>query len=107
MSDLSSLADAENSATKKCPHCGQWTAWQQQPSDCCQWCGKVLEPYRVASNQARQTLADKAMPQMLLVDIKPDDGTALRFLKRIIRGGQLAFAALVAFFVWILTVVVG
>jgi len=94
-------------ATKKCPHCEQWTTWQQQPTDHCQHCGQELEPYRAASNEARAQLEQQPMSKLVLIEVKPDDGTFMRFLKRIIQGGQLAFAGLLAFVVWFLTTLAG
>ncbi|GAB2787401.1 putative amidophosphoribosyltransferase [Hymenobacter luteus] len=94
-------------ATKKCPHCGRWTEWSQQPTDRCQHCGQVLEPYRVASEEARQKLSEQPLSSVMLIEIKPDDGPVVRFFKYIIRGGQLAFAAIMAFIVWLVTVLAG
>lgn len=94
-------------ATKKCPHCQQWTPWQQQPSDCCVHCGQVLEPYRVASDQEREKLEQVPNSQLMLIEIKPEDGAVVTFFKYIIRGGQMAFAAIVAFVIWFLTTLAG
>jgi hypothetical protein len=66
-----------------------------------------LEPYRAASDQKRQEQAEAPLSPVLLIEIKPEDGPVLRFFKYIIRGGQLAFAAIVSFFVWLVTVVAG
>ena len=101
-SDPSSLT-----ATKKCPHCGQWTTWHQRPTDRCQHCGQELEPYRAASDEKRQQLADEPLSPVLLIEIKPDDHPVVKFFKYIIRGGQLAFAAIASFFVWLVTVAAG
>ncbi|GAA4352471.1 hypothetical protein GCM10023185_12190 [Hymenobacter saemangeumensis] len=94
-------------ATKKCPHCGQWTRWQQQPTDRCEHCGQVLEPYRAASDEERRKLEEKQDYNPILIEIQPDDSAVVRFFKHIIRGGQMAFAALVAFVVWLVTVIAG
>ncbi len=99
--------NAPYTATKKCPHCGRWTEWQQQPTDRCQHCGQVLEPARAASDERRQQQADAPLAPVLLIEIKPDDGPIVRFFKHIIRGGQLAFAAFMAFLVWLVTVAAG
>ena len=95
------------SATKKCPHCGQWTEWLQQPTDLCQHCGQVLEPYRVASNEARQQLADEPISPLLLIEIKPDDNAVVKLFKYLIRGGQLAFAAFISFMLWLAAAAAG
>jgi len=94
-------------STKKCPHCGQWTTWQQHPDDRCEHCQQILEPHRVASNQARQAQADKPQPNFELIDINPDDPLPLKLVKYVIRGGQLFFAAIIAFIVWLVTVIAG
>ncbi|UOQ77484.1 hypothetical protein MUN84_01890 [Hymenobacter sp. 5516J-16] len=94
-------------ATKKCPHCGRWTEWQQQPTDQCQHCGQALEPYRVASDEARQRLSEQPVSSLMLIEIKPEDGALVRGLKYLIRGGQLAFAALMAFMIWLVTALAG
>lgn len=88
-------------STKKCPHCGQWSAWQQQAADRCTHCSQPLDPQRVASQQARTEQSQK--PGLTLIEIKPDDGPVLSFFKYLVRGGQLAFAAIMAFLVWLVT----
>jgi endogenous inhibitor of DNA gyrase (YacG/DUF329 family) len=94
-------------STKKCPHCGQWTTWHQQPDDCCEHCQQVLEPHRVASEQARQALADKPRPNFELIAVNPADPLPLKLAKYVVRGGQLFFAAIIAFVVWLATVIAG
>jgi hypothetical protein len=94
-------------STKKCPHCGQWTNWQQHPDDRCEHCQQVLEPHRVANDQARQALDEKVGANLVLIDINPDDPLPLKLGKYVIRGGQLFFAAIVAFVVWFVTVLAG
>ena len=93
-------------STKKCPHCGQWSAWQQRATDRCEHCGQLLDPQRVAREEARREQDEQpAAPGLTLIEIKPDDGPVLTFLKYIVRGGQLAFAAIMAFLVWLVTAV--
>jgi|GEM_PF-5181053 len=75
-------------STKKCPHCGQWTSWQQQPDDRCEHCQQTLEPHRVANDQARQALDAKSGPNLVLIDINPDDPLPLRLAKYVIRGAS-------------------
>ena len=94
-------------SSKKCPHCQQWSAWQHNPADRCEHCGQLLDPQRHASTEAREERARQKPPTLLLVELHPDDSPAMRFLKTIVRGGQLAFAAILSFFVWLATVVVG
>ncbi|TGE16418.1 hypothetical protein [Hymenobacter elongatus] len=95
------------SASKKCPHCGFWSPWQQQSDDACQRCGQLLDPVRNRSEQAREKEAQAPLPQFLLIELKPEDGPITRFFKHIARGGQLAFAATVSFILWVITLLVG
>jgi hypothetical protein len=67
----------------------------------------LLDPQRLRSEQARQQQADEPLPAFMQIHINADDSATVRFFKRIIRGGQLAFAALVSFMVWLLTLLAG
>ncbi|RYU81280.1 hypothetical protein [Hymenobacter persicinus] len=94
-------------ASKKCPHCRQWSAWQQQATDCCEYCGELLDPAAQRRAAEQEEIANQPVPQFMLIDIKPTDGPLLRFFKYLVRGGQLAFAAIMAFFLWFVTVLAG
>lgn len=95
------------SASKKCPHCGYWSPWQQRPEDRCERCGQLLDPVRNRHEQARAEQATEPLPSIMLIEIKPKDKGLLRFLKYIVRGGQLAFAAILSFIIWFLTALAG
>ncbi|MBC6698640.1 hypothetical protein [Hymenobacter sp. BT190] len=94
-------------ATKKCPHCGFWSPWQQLATDRCERCGLHLDAPRMRSEQQRQELADKPLPSFMQVEFKPEDGPLMRFAKHIIRGGQLAFGAIVSFLLWLVAMLAG
>ena len=94
-------------STKKCPHCGQWSRWQQRAADRCEHCGQLLDPRRYAAEQACAAREAAPVSPVLLIEIKPDDNAFVKFFKYIIRGGQLAFAAIVSFFLWLAAVVAG
>ncbi|WBO86386.1 hypothetical protein [Hymenobacter yonginensis] len=94
-------------ASKKCPHCGFWSPWQQQATDRCERCGLYLDAPRMRSEQKRQELADKPLPSFMRLELKPDDGTVLRFFKHIVRGGQLVFGAIVSFLLWLVAMLAG
>jgi predicted amidophosphoribosyltransferase len=95
------------SSSKKCPHCQQWSIWQQSPYDHCEHCGELLDPRAQQSAVDREQASRQKMPAAFLVEIKPEDGALVRFLKTVIRGGQLFFAAILAFIVWLVTVIAG
>ena len=92
-------------STKKCPSCQQWSVWHLLPTDLCTECGALLDPRALQNAVNRDELDNREMPGMILVQIHPEDGPIVRFFKSIVRGGQLLFAAIVAFIVWLVTVV--
>ncbi|HEX8507805.1 MAG TPA: hypothetical protein VF630_20750 [Hymenobacter sp.] len=95
-------------ASKKCNACQQWSTWQQNPDDRCEHCGELLDPRAQQNAQQREEVANlPSHPSLRLIEIKPDDGAFVRFLKTMARGGQLAFAAILAFIVWLVTLAAG
>ncbi|GAB3845991.1 hypothetical protein GCM10028822_05330 [Hymenobacter terrigena] len=101
------MPDTPLFSSKKCPECQQWSTWEQHPDDRCTHCGALLDPQAQRSALAREELANQPMPAFALLEIKADDRAVVRFFKTIIRGGQLAFAALLAFIVWVVTLLAG
>lgn len=94
-------------SSKKCPHCGFWSNWQQRADDRCERCGLLLDAPRLRSEQKREAQAQEPLPAFLQIALSPDDGPLLRFFKHVVRGGQLAFGALVSFLLWLVTILAG
>ncbi|QNP51690.1 hypothetical protein [Hymenobacter qilianensis] len=101
------MADTPLLASKKCPHCQQWSAWQHNPTDRCEHCGELLDPRAHQSAIQRNELENQKTSSLILMEIKPEDKGLARFFKTIVRGGQLAFAAILSFIIWVVTVVAG
>lgn len=99
------IAGAQHS--KKCPHCQQWSAWQLRADDRCEHCGQLLDPRAYQSQLLQAERASQKPPALLLVEVSPTDRGLKRLFKTIVRNGQLAFAAIMTFFVWLATIVVG
>lgn len=94
---------------KKCPHCGQWSAWQQQHDDRCRHCGQLLDPraQRMHTFREQQRADNKKKLAALLVAVRADDPWHVRVGKRLFNGVQLVFAAIISFIIWLATAVAG
>ena len=88
---------------KRCPHCGQWSGHYQRPDDRCVHCGQLLDPLAPAREASLEKAWKWELNKTVLIDISPDDPWLLRMLKHLVRGGQLLFAATVAFILWLIT----
>ena len=101
------MADTTSSSfTKKCPHCQQWSAWNQRPNDRCEHCGEFLDPRGQRQAEAkRQKESQPKAPSFF--EIQSDDNVVVRFFKRIGRAGQVVFGAILAFFIAVITFVAG
>ncbi|WP_400190612.1 hypothetical protein [Hymenobacter sp. B81] len=95
------------SASKKCPHCGQWSAHQQQPDDRCEHCHELLDPQGPAKQAEMEQAWKWELPPAMLIPIHPTDPWWLRGPKYLVRGGQLLFAATVSFVIWLVTALAG
>jgi len=93
--------------SKKCPHCGQWSPWNQNPEDHCEHCHSPLDPVTLARQQAQQEQQQKEKQRIFLdlIRIDPNDPWFTRFTKKIGLGFQLAFVAIVTFFIWFIAFV--
>ncbi|MBU6120570.1 hypothetical protein [Hymenobacter siberiensis] len=96
------MADKNFISTKKCPVCQQWSHWQQQATDRCEHCGKLLDP-RTHEETRQRAATEHLRGGIQLVEIYPEDGGLVRFFKTIVRGGQLLFVAILGFIVWLVT----
>lgn len=91
-------------ASKKCPHCGHWSIWSHNPTDRCEHCQGLLDPNAFARQQAQQERKAEENERFTVdfIQIDPNDPFFLRFWKRIGLGFQLAFVAIVSFFLWLI-----
>lgn len=96
-------------STRKCPHCGQWSAWNQEPTDRCQFCQHLLDPDAFARQQAQEDrkAEEKERFTVDFIKIDPDDPFFLKFFKRIGLGFQLLFVAIMTFILWLIAFLAG
>jgi hypothetical protein len=96
-------------SSRKCPSCGQWSGWHQQPDDRCEHCLAILDPQGVKARQEQENeaLRQKNMINLNLIEISSYDPPFTRFYKRIIQGFQLTFFAILSFIIWFVTIMAG
>jgi hypothetical protein len=95
-------------SSKKCPHCGEWSDWNQQLSDTCQHCGALLSDQAFLSAAAREAeQQEKKGFEIGLIPIHPSDSWPVVVLKRLVQAIQISFVAIVSFIIWFLTMLAG
>lgn len=94
---------------KKCPHCHQWSSWNQKVDDTCQHCNGTLSPKELKEQKEEEARdkSDNFGMELKLITINEDDHPLLKLAKRLIQGGQLLFFAIVSFVVWLATAIAG
>ncbi|RYF85662.1 MAG: hypothetical protein EOO03_12930 [Chitinophagaceae bacterium] len=99
--------DTNGTSTRKCPHCGQWSAWSQQPDDTCTYCGQRLDPQAFANQQRDKTAEakDKNRFTIDLIEIDPNEPFYLRGPKYLVRAIQISFVAIVSFLIWLVVLI--
>ena len=100
--DNLSLTSKVAVSQKKCPHCGQWTVWNQGMDDTCSHCGHLLSTH-LREKEARAKRIYEA-PKGLF-PVQATDGLFLRIGKQTLNVTHIAFMALVSFVMWFVTVV--
>ena len=96
-------------ASKKCPHCSQWSHWTQNATDLCEHCQNLLDPISVARQQAQQERQKEEEQRFSVsfIQINPEDGWFTRFYKQIGLGFQVAFVSIVTLFIWLIALLAG
>lgn len=96
-------------ASKKCPHCGQWSTWSKDVSDRCEHCQQLLDPAAFDRQVAQQERKEEEKERFTvdLIQIKDEDPAFLKFIKRIGLGFQLAFVGIISFILWLIALLAG
>src|SRR5688500_17904280 len=97
------------SGSRKCPSCGHWSPWTQDPHDRCKFCNSVLDPAGLKAQevQEEENTRQKKQINITLIEIYPEDSAFTRFWKRIVQGFQLTLIAIISFIIWVITMVAG
>jgi hypothetical protein len=95
-------------SSKKCPHCGEWSEWNQQLTDTCEHCGALLDDEKLLRAAAREIEQNEQKGFDLdIIQIHPTDSGIVVFYKRIVQALQYSFIAIVTFIIWILALLAG
>ena len=95
-------------SSKKCPYCGQWSAWNQVPTDTCEHCGALLDDRTLLREAAREAeRKNKKGIELEIIQIYPTDSLPVKIGKRFIQAIQISFIAIVSFIIWFLTLLAG
>jgi len=102
------LMESTFKSSKKCPNCGQWSEWDQQPTDTCEHCGALLDDETLIRTAAREAdrKEDKGF-DLDIIQIHPTDAWYVIFYKRIIQVLQYSFIAIMTFILWVLAFIAG
>jgi len=84
---------------KKCPHCKEWTVWEQKLNDTCTHCHEVLDPKRAAETQ-EYLEREKTYKRSDWFNIKETDGILMRATRRVALFFHIVFGAISWFFIW-------
>ncbi|MGV3504781.1 MAG: hypothetical protein ACO1O1_13820 [Adhaeribacter sp.] len=95
-------------SSKKCPACGEWSAWTLSPADRCQHCGALLADQSTLSAASRkEEKQERKKFEVGLIEIYPTDSWPLVLVKRVVQVVQISFVAIVSFIIWFLTMLAG
>lgn len=94
---------------KKCPHCQQWSAWNQNIEDTCQYCEEPLSPREIAEQLVEQNkdTSDQFELKLKFIPIHKNDHPLLKVAKRFVQGFQLLFFTIISLAVWLATAFAG
>jgi hypothetical protein len=95
----------------RCPACKKFSHSNGTVEATCEHCGAYLEPVRMKEKLSAQ---EKEMERIrkhehpvFWVNVKPGDSGFRRAFVRLMQGGQLFYAAIVSFILWIVALVAG
>jgi predicted amidophosphoribosyltransferase len=95
----------------RCPACKKFSHTDGSPEALCEHCGSCLDPVALNSqhkyeDEKRQAEVKHEHP-VFWVNVKPEDNALRRTFVRLMQGGQLLYAAIVSFLLWLVAVIAG
>ena len=87
---------------KKCPHCGEWTTWNKEPSDRCTLCNELLDEVSMREKEHRET-KERVDKENDFFRVREDDHFLMIAIRRISWVLHAIFAAIAWAFLWFVT----
>jgi methionyl-tRNA synthetase len=87
---------------KKCPHCGEWTVWEKQPTDRCTHCNELLDPVALKAQEERAE-RDRIDRENDFFRVRETDNIFMVVFRRFAFVLHAIFAAITWAFLWTVT----
>lgn len=91
---------------KKCPNCGNWSAWTENYEDRCEHCGEVLSPKELERRDKLEQEKENNTKEWMFY-INPDDSALARFFKKSGNLFYTVFMAIMTFILWLIAALPG
>jgi hypothetical protein len=91
---------------KKCPHCGNWSAWSGNMTEPCGSCGKPLGGRDLDYHLSREK-DKKANDENWIFFIKESDGFFVKNAKIVGNFFYTIYMAIITFLVWLIAMLPG
>lgn len=91
---------------KKCPHCGEWSSWNQKLDDPCDHCGKPLGGEDLVHQQKVEKDAQDRAEKWIFY-IREDDSDLMVVLKKIGNTAYVIYMSILSFIAWVIAALPG
>lgn len=91
---------------KKCPHCGEWSTWNQQLTDSCNHCGRTLGGKDLDYQEKRAAQEQKNIENWIF-NIKESDSNFVKGWKEVGNFFYTVYLAIITFIVWLIAALPG
>ncbi len=95
--------------SKKCPHCGEWSEYQDNIHEECYFCLKPLEPDTVKDYQNYEKKGKEYYEKLFepFFPIKPQDSWFIKGIKYIVNTIGLIYVSMVSFIIAVIALLPG
>ena len=87
------------SIDKKCPHCGEWTVWNNKLNDRCTHCSELLDQRRIKEVELHHE-REREHKANDLYAIRETDGPFMIVWRRIMLVFHIIFGGIAWIFIW-------